>query len=201
MSLFSLQSTWYLNSISQQLHQRTWREPAEQLVSIFNFAMPLGSVVGALGSLQVLTRCSGKVYFVVSVSLACTTAMCIALSYAALPVIPPHPTISIVTSVLLFGPTWSFVWTTYYFFARELNCLPINSSGRRIGYGSLFIAGASGLLSGHVSSLVHEHDHCQRKTDCYAQVNLYLALIMTAGFSIQIYLPRSVARRDMHMLV
>jgi len=138
MSLFNLQSTWYLTSISQQLHERTWREPAEQLVTIFNIALPLGSVVGALGSLLLCKRVgNGSNLFVVSVSLACITAMCIAISYTALPVLPPHPTISIVTSVLLFGPTRSFVWTTYYAFARGLDYRSITTSWRQIGCGNL----------------------------------------------------------------
>jgi len=200
MSLFNLQNTWYLTSFSQQLHERTWQEPAEQLVTIFSLALPLGSAVGSIGSLLLFTSWAGKrptLYSTVAVSLALTTAMCIAISFITLPVLPPHPTVSMAIAILLFGPSRSFTWTTYYFFAQASTCLAINTSGRRkLGCGNLLIAGLSGLLPLLISPFVS--DSRARSTDRYAQPGVYLALMLIAGYVIPLHLYRreSIAQRE-----
>jgi len=194
MSLFNLQSTFYLTSLSEQLHEHTWRAPAEQLVTIFRAALPIGGIVGILASKIMLSSRLGEVveaYLLISISIACVTSAYMTASIARLPVLPPHPTMSVVLSELMFGPTRSFVWVTYYHFVQESSVIPDYIRGRLLGYGNLFIAGVSGMAQLYLNALVHKRNDAKfRRTDRYAQVDVCLATSLIAGYAAPLVLYR-----------
>jgi len=141
-----------------------------------------------------------KVYMSISVSLSCISAVCFSVSYGTLPVLPPHPTTSIVTSELLFGPTRSFVWGTYYHFLRDARYFPFDTWMRRVGSGNLVIACFSTFLPAYSDHFLHAfRGSGQTNRTGFAKLSAFSAVSLIFGYATPILL--HYRERSLHLLV
>ena len=132
MGIFNLKSSFFIATFASQMRDMFYAPTADALSQTFNIAFPVGGFFTSVIASLLLERLGDRedLYLTLVLLLAIMFGIYNLLPYAA----------SQFAAALLFGPTRTLQWATYFHFLSLPRRYPPQFVGRLLGYGNLVIA-------------------------------------------------------------
>ena len=146
VSVANLRATWFIVSFSDRIRYAFPSQTALKLDTMFNIGFPVGSLVTSPLSTLLLRRHRKRPDIYLAV------AWCGQVAFGVCALIPSASTAA--AAALLFGPTRTLMWSSYFHYLAQPRRYPRKLAGRTLGYANLMIALASDLPPYGLSWLV-----------------------------------------------
>ena len=190
MSVYNLKSSFYIVTLRDQLSAAGISSAeADRVSTTFNLAFPIGGLLCSVLAMAMLNRWrdSEHLYIGLVVTLACV--------FSLLEMVPA--VWSQYAAAVLFGPTRTLQWASYFSFLEQHDRYPPNKLGRMIGYGNLIIAIVGDAppiaLQAYVEGGLWPHDRWSR----YQLIHGVLTAVVVCCMAMPLHLKRDIRRRTL----
>lgn len=173
MSAYTLKSSFLIMTYADQMENMFGEELGKKLVSVFNFAFPVGGGATAVVSAIVLDRLGSRpdLYMTIVLALAITVCLLNTMPFF----------LAQLGTALLFGPVRTIQWACYFHYLSH--CYPPDILGRLIGYGNIIIATFGDLLPWVLHQYVNNYEIRPEQGTLilrYQRVHFFLLVLVSA---------------------
>lgn len=182
MSAANLKASLFIVAYSEDARNLFPAAVAERLDLVFNLGFPIGALVTSpLASLLLRTyRYRPVVYMGVAL---------VGINFFSLCTLVPHP-VAQALGALLFGPTRTLLWSSYFAFLAQPRRYSRSTAGRVLGYSNLIIAILSDAPPYLLNMIVTATPHG------YLLVQLLLQACLLSCFAFPVHLRQRMRRKD-----